>query len=280
MDYVLYQNSIIPKDQLKIEMEDRGYMFGDGIYEVVRVYNGVPFTMQEHLERFEQSAAALDMSVPYHTAKITELIQSLIQKNNMNSGIVYFQLTRGIQPRNHLYSREIEPVLSGFSKPLETNIEWQQNGIDTWMTKDIRWLRCDIKTINLLGNIMVKREASDQDCHEALQHRDGIVTEGSSSNLFLVKENVIFTHPATNLILNGITRRVVLRLADEIGALLKEKQFTLEDLKQADEVFITSTTMEITPVRSIKGDITTSFDIGPWTKKLQEAFTNYRNKQQ
>ncbi|WP_216831728.1 D-amino-acid transaminase [Alkalihalobacterium elongatum] len=280
MNYVLYQNRIIPKNELHIDMDDRGYMFGDGIYEVVRVYNGIPFAMQEHLDRLQQSAEALDMSVPYSMEAIHELIHTLIEKNNITNGIVYFQLTRGIEPRNHLYSREIEPVLSGFSKPLETNMELQKHGIDAWMTKDIRWLRCDIKTINLLGNIMAKREASDQGCHEALQHRDGLVTEGSSSNFFMVKDDIIYTHPSTNLILNGITRRLVIDLAKEIDAIIEEKTFTLEDLKNADEVFITSTTMEVTPVRSIKGDINALYSIGPWTRKLQEKFTEYWKKQQ
>ncbi|MEB1806564.1 MAG: D-amino-acid transaminase [Bacillaceae bacterium] len=280
MDYVLYQNRIIPKNELHIDMDDRGYNFGDGIYEVVRVYNGIPFAMDEHLDRLQRSASELDMSVPYSMETIEQLVYDLIQKNDINSGMIYFQLTRGIQPRNHLYSRDIEPVLSGFSKPLETNIEWQQNGIDTWMTKDIRWLRCDIKTINLLGNIMAKREASDNNCHEALQHREGLVTEGSSSNLFIVKDDVIYTHPSTNLILNGITRRITIRLAHQIEATIKEEAFTLEELKQADEVFITSTTMEVTPVRSIKGDLTASYSIGPLTRKLQDAFTDYRKKQQ
>ncbi|MDE5412268.1 D-amino-acid transaminase [Alkalihalobacterium chitinilyticum] len=280
MDYVLYQNRIIPKNELHIDMDDRGYNFGDGIYEVVRVYNGIPFAMDEHLDRLQHSASELDMTVPYSMETIEKLVYDLIQKNEINSGMIYFQLTRGIQPRNHLYSRDIEPVLSGFSKPLETNVEWQQNGLDTWMTKDIRWLRCDIKTINLLGNIMAKREASDNNCHEALQHREGLVTEGSSSNLFIVKDDVIYTHPSTNLILNGITRRITIRLAYQIEATIKEKPFTLEELKQADEVFITSTTMEVTPVRSIKGDLTASYSIGPWTRKLQHAFTDYRKKQQ
>lgn len=276
MEYILYQNRIIKDQQLHIDMNDRGYMFGDGIYEVVRVYNKVPFAMQAHLDRLQQSANKLDIVIPYDEDTIIQLIEDLIVKNRIDNGMIYFQLTRGIEPRNHLYSRDLEAILSGFAKPLEVNVELQTSGIDLWMTKDIRWLRCDIKTINLLGNVLAKREAADNNCYEAAQHREGTVTEGSSTNLFMVKDDRLYTHPATNLILNGITRQLVIEIAKQMNLPIREEPFMLEQLKEADEVFITGTTVEITPVSSIQGDLVTTYSVGEWTKKLQNQFTKLK----
>ncbi|MDV2685125.1 D-amino-acid transaminase [Alkalihalophilus lindianensis] len=274
MDYVLKQHDILQRDEASIDFNDRGYHFGDGIYEVVRTYNGTPFALEEHLDRFYESAKKLDMDLAISRETLISLINQLISKNQLKTGIVYLQVTRGVQDRNHLYSREISPVLTGYVASLDRKHEVMQNGIDLWLTKDVRWLRCDIKTINLLGNIMAKREAADQDCHEAIMHRDGTVTEGSSSNLFLIKDETLYTHPATNLILNGITRQVVIKLAKQAGLNVVEEAFPIDVLAIADEAFITSTTMEITPVRSIKGDVDASIHVGPLTKKLQEAFNN------
>ncbi|ERN53040.1 D-amino-acid transaminase [Alkalihalophilus marmarensis] len=272
MKYVLIDQDIVPKEKAGIDFDDRGYHFGDGIYEVIRIYNGKPFTINQHLDRLYESAKKLDIPLSTTRETFTELINELIIKNTIETGIVYIQLTRGLQPRNHLYQREISPVLTGFAENLERKDELLANGVDLWLTKDIRWLRCDIKTINLLGNIMAKREAADHNCHEAIMHRDGTVTEGSSSNLFLIKDSTLYTHPATNFILNGITRQVVIKLAKEAGLHVVEEAFPTDVLAIADEAFITSTTMEVTPVRSITGDVSATLEIGPITRQLQEAF--------
>ncbi|WP_096201220.1 D-amino-acid transaminase [Bacillus sp. FJAT-45350] len=272
MGYVLYQDELIKKEDAKIDFDDRGYYFGDGIYEVMRIYEGIPFALDEHLERFFTSAKKLDIDATYTKEGLITLIKKLIDKNKLINGIVYLQMTRNISPRTHLYERNRHPVLTGFTSSIE-GMSKPSSPIDVWMTPDIRWLRCDIKTINLLGNVLAKRLAADHNCTEALQHRDGTVTEGSSSNLFIVKDNRIYTHPATNLILNGITRQIVITLAKQLDIPVVEEPFTLAELREADEVFATSTSLEVTSIKKIMGDIEANFHHGEITKKLEVAYT-------
>ncbi|MGO4887124.1 D-amino-acid transaminase [Anaerobacillus sp. MEB173] len=273
MDYVIYNNQIVPKDSVHISMEDRGYNFGDGIYEVIRIYNGTPYTMEEHYERFSNSAKKLEMTLPYPIETFYMLTEQLIRKNEIRDGLFYLQYTRAVAPRNHLYERNMEGVVTAFTREVPLNIKDQSEGIAVIATDDIRWLRCDIKTINLLGNTMALRKAADNKCSEAILHRNHLVTECAASNVFIVKDKKVYTHPATNLILNGITRQLVLHIANELGLELFEQPFTLEHLMDADEVFITNTNVEIAPVISISGDISNHYSIGPITRKLQSSFT-------
>ncbi|KSU85284.1 MULTISPECIES: D-amino-acid transaminase [Fictibacillus] len=268
--FVLFGNQIIERDHVSIDMEDRGYNFGDGIYEVVYIYGGEPFSLNEHFRRFEESAQKLDMKLPYSIEQIKEKTAELIKANNIHNGIVYIQMTRGASPRAHLFERESACLITGFARKMDPPAEAQEKGIKTYLTPDIRWLRCDIKSLNLLGNTMAKRIAADHSCGEALQHREGLCTEGSSSNLYIVKHNEVRTHPATNLILNGITRQHILEIAGEEGIAVNEEPFTTEELQAADEVFISSTTMEIAPVISVEGDVQATYPIGPVTRRLQE----------
>ncbi|MBH0160790.1 D-amino-acid transaminase [Fictibacillus sp. 23RED33] len=272
--YVLYHDQIIKDGSIPVDPEDRGYLFGDGIYEVVFVYDKKPFAFKEHFARFEQSAKKLELAMPYDVSTFKKLTDELISKNNIENGMVYIQMTRGVAPRNHLYERNMQSVVTGFAKSvsLENIAKSQASGISTYLTEDIRWLRCDIKSLNLLGNVMAKRKAADFDCQEAIQHRDGTVTEGSSSNVFIVKNGTLKTHPSTNLILNGITRQIVITLALENGISVLEEAFSVDDLLNADEVFITSTTMEVTPVTKLVGSENQTYDIGPVTLKLQDHF--------
>lgn len=163
--------------------------------------------------------------------KIKSLACSLIEQNNLDNGYVYIQMTRGVAERNHLYERDLTSFLTGFTKEM-TFPRDKHNGISLYATEDIRWLRCDIKTLNLLGNIMAKRKAADHNCEEALQHRGDVVTEGSSSNIFMVKNKNIYTHPANNFILNGITRQVVISLAGDLKYNVIEEAFSLDDIEQ------------------------------------------------
>lgn len=270
MEYVLINQSILPKEEAYININDRGYHFGDGIYEVIRIYDQKPFALDLHLSRLASSAKKLDMPLPYPLEELKVLLLALVEKNSITNGTIYFQVTRGVAPRNHLYSRETESTLTAFTQVLAS--DKQLDGIQVWLTPDIRWLRCDIKTINLLGNVLAKREAADNQCHEAIMHRDRILTEGSSSNLFLVKDHVLYTHPATNLILNGITRQIVIQLAKNEGIDVIEEPFPFDVLEHADEAFITSTSMEITPINQVKGELTATIPLGPVTKRLRDLF--------
>ncbi|MFB4164581.1 D-amino-acid transaminase [Alteribacillus sp. JSM 102045] len=272
MEYVWLKDKIVPRQEAFIHFDDRGYYFGDGIYEVIQVYNGQPFLFHEHFERFLRSAQELDMSLPFSINEIKENTRLLLQKNEINNGYAYIQMTRGEQVRDHLYSRDICPVITAFTKEAEVPADKQKSGISLWAAEDIRWLRCDIKTINLLGNVLAKRKAEDNHCEEALQHRGHTVTEGSSTNIFMVKKGVIYTHPANHLILNGITRQNVVNLAKNERFPVYEEAFSLEEIMDADEIFVTSTTLEIVPVVNIKGSIEISLQPGTVTRKLQQAF--------
>lgn len=278
MTYVLVNNQIIERQNAHIDMEDRGYNFGDGIYEVIPIYEENIFTINEHLQRFKESALKLEIDLPYDLEVLGQLLIELKKKNDLKNGILYLQMTRGVSPRAHLYERNVKGLITGFCREMTFPVQSKNNGVDVYVTEDIRWLRCDIKTINLLGNIIAKRKAADNKCAEAIMHRNGILTEGSSSNLFIVKNNTIFTHPATNLILNGITRQIVIKLAKEAGISVIEEAFSLQNLTEATEAFITSTTQEITPITTTKGDIEASFSVGDITKQLQQLFYQYVEK--
>ncbi|WOV88550.1 D-amino-acid transaminase [Sporosarcina oncorhynchi] len=261
------------KDGVKISIDDRGYYFGDGVYEVIKVYNGELYTAEEHMTRLFQSASKIKLAIPHTERQLIEIAEELVKKNEIDTGHVYMQVTRGATQRlHHFPETNVSPVVTAYAilnpRPL-TNLK---DGVATKTVDDIRWLRCDIKSLNLLGNVMAKQEAHEAECAEAIFVRDGIVMEGSSSNMFGVKGGVVYTHPATNLILNGITRRVVMQLCADLGIQVEEKEFTTEEAFEMDEFIMTSTTAEVTPVISIDGKQIGSGAPGPITMKLQEAF--------
>lgn len=261
------------KDSLNISIDDRGYYFGDGVYEVVKVYDGELYTAEEHFERLFQSASKVKMTIPYSEQQLIDIAKELVKVNEIKTGHIYMQVTRGAAPRVHQFPElAVTPVVTGYAihnpRPL-SNID---GGVSVKSVEDVRWLRCDIKSLNLLANVLAKQEAYEASCAEAIFVRDGIVKEGSSSNAFGVKDGVVITHPATNHILNGITRRVVLKLCNEMGIPVEERAFTPDEMYTMDEFFITSTTAEITPVVLIDGKVVGSGKPGGITRRLQEAF--------
>ena len=267
----LYQNEFLPKEQVRISPEDRGYYFGDGVYEVFRVYNGRIFEAEGHYRRLEKSARDTRIALPYPIPQLNERLVELIRLNELDEGIVYLQITRGEAPRSHPFP-QAEPVLMAYCSPLARPLQTMEKGIRAITMDDIRWLRCDLKTLNLLPNVMAKQHAIDQGADDVILHRSGVVTECSASNFMIVKDGVVRTHPANHLILHGITRDVVIRLAGQLSIALQEEPFTLEDLHTADEAFLTSTTQEVMPVISVNGEPVSSGQPGPVTRKLQQAF--------
>ena len=272
MTYVLFNDSILDEADVAISYKDRGYHFGDGVYEVIRVYNEEFFTLDEHIDRLYESAAKIELAIPYEKEILKKLLHDYKTKVQTVNGSIYLQITRGVADRNHLYTKNEEPVILGFDLPDKGVSQKQEQGVAAYVTEDVRWLRCDIKSINLLGNVMAKRKAFDHDCDEAILYRDTGVTEGSSSNLFLVNNQTLYTHPANNLILNGITRQEIVAIASDLGLTVIEEPFPKEVLLHAEEAFISSTSLEIVPIHSFKGDIETTLNVGPVTKKLQHAF--------
>lgn len=269
---VLFQKELIDREDAKVDIEDRGYQFGDGIYEVIKVYNGKPFTMAEHMKRLVRSANELQLTLPYAIEQIEAKLTELIEVNQLTNGHVYMQITRGVSERVHNFPSISTSMLVAYTKETNRPISDQENGIKTILMEDIRWLRCDIKSLNLLGNVLAKQKAKENGAVEAILHRGETVTEGSSSNLFIVKDGVLYTHPKTNLILPGITRDVTLQLAEKINVTVVERAFTVDELLHADEAMITSTTMEITPVVMVDEQELADGKPGEITKQLQAEF--------
>ena len=269
---ILFQDRLMEREGAVVDIEDRGYQFGDGVYEVIRVYNGQFFGFKEHLERLVRSTAEIRMELPMPIEKIEQMLTELVKVNGLKTGIVYLQVTRGAATRTHHFPQQIKAVLTAYTREMERPLDQIKKGIHTVLTDDIRWLRCDIKSLNLLPNVLAKQEAKDKHCAEAIFHRGDTVTEGSSSNVLIVNGRELQTHPADNLILNGITKRKVFELAEEIGIRVKERTFTVDELLSADEVFITSTTSEISPVVQIDDTIIGDGKPGTITRQLQDAF--------
>ncbi|UCZ52119.1 D-amino-acid transaminase [Bacillus shivajii] len=246
-----YQDRFVDINEKVVPIQERGHQFGDGIYEVIRVYNGELFTFDEHIDRLQMSAEAIDLEIPYSHEKIHSIVTEGLELSGIKEAEVYIQITRGIFNRQHHYpdGPAVFSMTIRHARKIEATA--RDKGIDTVVLDDERWLNCYIKSINLLPNVMAKQAAVKAGCTEAILHRDGIVTEGSSSNVFIVKKGILYTHPATKRILNGITRQKVIELANQQGIYVEEIQFDLHMLLEADEVFMTSTSMEVMPVKKI-----------------------------
>lgn len=258
----------------RICFEDRGYQFGDGIYEVVRIYSGHPYQLQAHLDRLWASAVALGINILQTQTEIAELIRKIATKSQIPEAQVYIQITRGSGPRQHHYPSGVDPVLvmTVRPSPILPSTLWERGG-SAITYPEIRWKYCHIKSLNLLPNVMAKEEAVKAGAHEAFFVReDGVVTEGSSTNLFMVKNGIVQTHPAGQSILKGITRGVTLQICERKKLDVLEETFTLEQLLASDEVFITGTISEIMPIVTINGHKIGNGLPGPIAGVFQDAF--------
>lgn len=272
---VLWDDKIVERNEVEIDMEDRGYQFGDGLYEVIRAYNGTFFTADEHIDRLFTGAKKIDLVLPFTKSELKEHLYKLMKANEIETGNIYFQVTRGIAiPRDHSYPdpTKVPAVFTASTTKVPRDQAKMDRGISVITLPDMRWLHCDIKSISLLGNVMAKHEAHKVGAEEAIQHRDGIVTEGASTNMWMVKDDVIYTHPDGNLVLPGITKIVLLDVARKAGIPVKEEAFTLEQLKNADEVFSSSTTIEAMPIVEIDGVKVNNGKRGPVVKQLQDLY--------
>ncbi|OUQ89587.1 D-amino-acid transaminase [Brevibacillus brevis] len=270
----------VEEGQVAVHPEDRGYNFGDGIYEVVRIYKGRTYQWDGHLTRLFRSAKEIKMELPWSAEELTDLANQLIAKNNItenDDASLYLQVSRGTAPRVHDIPSGIQPVIMGFVRRKDRPVADMKKGLTAQLVEDIRWLRCDIKTLNLLGAVLVKQYAKDAGAQESILHRNGVITECSASNLFVVKNGELYTHQADNLILHGITRQVVIDLARNNGITVHEEAFDIAFLKQADEVFLTSTTAEIMPLISVDGDAVGNGQPGAVVLTLQNLFEQHIN---
>ncbi len=236
----------MPLEACRISPLDRGFIFGDGIYELLPVYKRKAFYLQQHLTRLERSIGEIRINNPYSKSEWETLIETLIQQSSGEDLAIYIQVTRGIAPRDHVFPEGTNATVFAMANPLASTSEDQlQNGVALITVEDIRWQRCDIKVISLLANILAKQDALQASAFEAIMVRDGYALEGAASSLFVVRDGVVFTHPKDNLILPGITRDFILELLDELGIAYNEQAIPKEWLYSSDELWITSSTKEV-----------------------------------
>ena len=236
-----------------VSLDDRGYCFGDGVYEVVRVYNGRAFAFSYHQDRLYRSMREMDIPVRMPPDELQELHEIMIEQSEITDGYIYLQITRGVTPRHHAYERsKLEPQMYMFIKPITTDLGALQQGVKAITLPDERWARVDIKTLNLIPNILAQTKAEKKGAYTAILVRNGIVTEGATSNVFVMKDGVCYTHPADHYILKGITRQlVVTRVAPTAGITIIEREFDEAFLKDADEIFFTDTIGGIIPITTL-----------------------------
>lgn len=266
--------AFMPLETAKVSIEDRGFQFGDGVYEVIKAYNGIPFAEEAHLDRLERSANMLDLALPKNRRELEELIHDAIRRCGFQDALVYLQITRGCAPRVHAFPDNVKPTLVltvRRARPIPK--ELHEYGTSAIVTPDERWLRCDIKSICLLPNVLAKEKASRAGAFEAILARDdGRITEGTTSNVFIVKSGRLCTAPEGNWILSGVTRAVVLKLARREGMTVVEDFFGPEILMSADEVFITNTSIEVMPVVAVDRQPIGDGQPGMVTRRLAKLF--------
>lgn len=262
----------IPVDQAVLPIDERGHNFGDGVYEVIRVYQGAPFKMREHLVRLEKSAEAILLTMNYTIEELEALIAEGLAKTGLQEASVYLQVTRGIAKRVHLFPDVPASTTMTIRPAADISDTVREQGVNVALVDDERWKNCYIKSLNLLPNVVAKQKAKDAGYYEAVFVRDGVVLEGSSCNIFLVKDGVLITPPANRYILHGITRATLLDIAKEIGLRVEEKEFGTDLLLSAEEAFLTSTSMEVMPVVEVDGKQIGNGKPGDISMKLLKSY--------
>jgi len=270
---IMSQGKFTHKDSLTFPYEERGLQFGDGVYEVIRIYNGRLYLLDEHINRLYRSLEAIRIQITQTKSEMITLLQKLIARNDMEQdGYIYLQITRGSAARIHTFPENIEPNIYAYLENKARNLDGIQNGVKTITLPDERWENCYIKSLNLLPNVLAKQTALENGCYEAILHLDGRVTECGSSNVFLVKDGKIYTHPATNRILKGCVRMAIERFAADLDIPFIEEAFTVDDISDADELFLTSSLSEVLPIIEVDQKPIADGKPGDISRKLQTAY--------
>ncbi|MGZ9983626.1 D-amino acid aminotransferase [Bordetella bronchiseptica] len=261
-------------DEAKISVLDRGFIFGDGIYEVVPVYDGKVFRMTEHLNRLDRSLAALRIAAPMDRAGWESVIAGLIARSAQPTCIIYLQVTRGVCKRDHAFPTEpITPTVFGmaaaFSPP---GAAQRTQGLSAIAIDDERWLHCEIKSVSLLGNVLAKQQAVDAGVDEVVQFRDGWLTEGSSTNIWVVSGGKLLAPPKNNLILEGIRYGLMGELAEAAGLPFEARRISREEVLAADELMLTSATKEVLPIVRLDGKAVGTGKPGPVYEQLRAGY--------
>jgi D-alanine transaminase len=274
-DSIVYLNGdYLPLSRAKVSVLDRGFLFGDGVYEVIPVYGGRPFRLEEHLRRLDHSLQGLRMEAPLSDSEWSSIFERLIEGSH--DQYLYLQVTRGAAPkRDHAFPKDVPPTVLVMCSPI---LPIPVDGVKAITVPDIRWQWCHIKAITLLANVLLRQEALDLGAAEAILVRDGRATEGAASNLFIVQDGVVVTPPKGNDLLPGITRDLVLELAAEHGIPAEERAIPAEELREASEIWLTSSTREVLPVIDLNGAPVGSGEPGPVWRKMQAVYQAYKQR--
>ena len=274
MPNIVYLNKkYIQYKDAKIPIEDRGFQFSDSVYEVVKIINKKMLDFDFHMSRLKYSTSELKFNFKVNNILFKKIFQNLIIKNTISNGIIYLQITRGVQPREHAYKTNLKPNVIVYTAKKKFNLPNKNYRSFKAITyPDIRWGRPDIKTTSLLANIIAATEASKKGAYETILVKGKKITEAAHSNVWIVKGNNIITHPANKEILKGVTRTVLINIINSLGLKLIEKEFSLKELYKSDEVFITSSGSLVTPINQIDNIKINNKKIGKITKTLALSF--------
>ncbi len=274
---VFLNGKFIPIGEAMVPVLDRGFIFGDGVYELVPVYSRVPFRLDEHLARLDRSLAAVRIRNPYTRQQWREIIRQLVLLQTYEDQGVYFQVTRGVAKRDHAFPQGVEPTVFIMSNPLVNPArELIERGAEALSAADYRWQKCDIKSISLIGNVLLRQLSADAGAAETILFRDGRLTEASASNVFIVRGGVILGPPKSNLILPGITYDVVLELARAGGLPLEIRDLGEAEVRAADEIWVTSSSKEVLAIVRLDGKPVGEGRPGPMFKRMFELYQDFK----
>ena len=267
----------MPLAQASISVLDRGFLFGDGVYELIPVYARKAFRMAEHLRRLQHSLDGIRLPNPKSEAEWISLIEELIAGQSFDNQSIYLQITRGAAPRDHAFPKDTAPTVLLMANPLtEPPRDLIENGVAAISGRDIRWGRCDLKTLNLLPNVLARQAAVEQACVETVMFRDGVLTEGAASNIFVVKDGVILAPPKDHRVLPGITYDVVLELAAENGMATQVRDIEETEVRSADELWLTSSSREVQAIVTLDGKPVGSGLPGPVYRRMYALYQSFK----
>ena len=280
MNEIVYLNGeFMPLQSAHVSVLDRGFIFGDGVYEVIPVYSRHPFRLREHLTRLQRSLDAVRLDPPLAETEWNRLVHQLIERNPAEDQAVYLQVTRGVAPRDHAFPKSVAPTVFMMSNPLVTpSRELIENGGSAVTTTDFRWLRCDVKVVSLLANCLLRQRSVDAGADEVVMFRDGYLTEGSSSNVFAVKGGVLLAPPKNHLVLPGITYDVVLELAAANNVPLEVREVAEDEVRSADELWLSSSSKEVLAVTTLDGRPVGDGKPGPVFKRVHREFQDFKRR--
>ena len=276
---VFLNGKFMPVEEARVPVLDRGFIFGDGVYELVPVYSRVPFRMDEHLARLGRSLASVRIRDPYSRAEWRDIILQLVAKQSFEDQGVYFQVTRGVAKRDHAFPKDAAPTVFIMSNPLvNPPQELVERGAAAVTAVDDRWLHCDIKSISLIGNCLLRQVSADVGAVETILFRDHKLTEASASNVFVVRNGVILSPPKSNLILPGITYDVIAEIAQAAGLPLEYRDVSESEVRSADEIWVTSSSKEVLAIATLDGKPVAGGKPGPVFRRVYALYQEFKQK--